>query len=198
MKFNMGCGQNHRVGYLNVDAYPASGPDEVWDLEMTPWPWPDGCAEEVIFHHSLEHMGGDPTVFLAIMKELYRICVDGAVVEIIAPHPRHNNFIDDPTHVRVITPNLMRLFDRELNEAWKASGASNSPLAIYAGVDFETTATQTVLDEPYVSQFRSGALSEAEVQEALKRHNNVATEFRIRLKARKSVKNLAPVSSSHG
>ena len=78
LKFNMGCGQNRRAGFINVDAAAASQPDEVVDLEATPWPWPDNCADEVWFVHSLEHMGADAKVFLAIMIELYRICAPGA------------------------------------------------------------------------------------------------------------------------
>src|SRR4051812_30210725 len=100
MKFNMGCGLNRRDGYVNVDMFASSGADEVWNLEQTPWPWPDGCAEEVLFIHSLEHMGEQSAVFLEIIRELYRICAPGASVRIHVPHPRHDDFIDDPTHVR--------------------------------------------------------------------------------------------------
>ena len=46
-------------------------------------------------------------VFLGMMKELYRICRDGAEIEINVPHPRHDNFIGDPTHVRIITPDTL-------------------------------------------------------------------------------------------
>jgi hypothetical protein len=70
MKFNMGCGHNRIPGYVNVDAFAACEPDEVFDLEQTPWPWPSGCAEEVLFIHSLEHMGADAKVFLAIIQEI--------------------------------------------------------------------------------------------------------------------------------
>jgi hypothetical protein len=111
LKFNMGCGRDRRQGYLNVDLSPVCQPDQVADLEATPWPWPDDCAEEVVFNHSLEHLGGDPKVFLAIMKELYRVCRHGASVKITVPHPRHDNFLGDPTHVRVISPQVMSLFE---------------------------------------------------------------------------------------
>src|ERR1700761_187803 len=112
----MGSGLNRKPGYVNVDASAESEPDEVFDLEVTPWPWPDSCAEEVRFNHSLEHMGGDAKVFLAIMKELYRICAHGAIVDIHVPHPRHDYFIGDPTHVRIITTEVLRLFSKKFNE----------------------------------------------------------------------------------
>ena len=63
------------------------------------------------------------------------MCRGGAVIRIAVPHPRHNFFLDDPTHVRAITPHTMQLFSKRNCEEWKRVGASNSPLALYAGVD---------------------------------------------------------------
>lgn len=186
MRFNMGCGHNRQPGFVNVDAFAECQPDQVWDLEQTPWPWPDACAEEVRFIHSLEHMGGDPKVFLAMMKELYRIAAPGCVVEIHVPHPRHDDFVNDPTHVRAITPNVLSLFDRELNDMWKATGAANSPLAHYTGVDFKITEVRTVLAEPYRSALEKGEMGEAEARAAIRERNNVVSEFRIKLLARKA------------
>lgn len=185
MKFNMGCGLNKKPGCVNVDSSSGSAADEIWDLEKTPWPWPSDCAEEVFFIHSLEHMGGDPKVFLAIMQELYRISKPGCRIHIHVPHPRHDNFLGDPTHVRPILPQMLKLFDRQLNEAWRAKGLSNTPLALYLGVDFRMTGQMTVLDEPFATQFREGALSEAEVRRLVQRENNVANEYRMTLEARK-------------
>jgi hypothetical protein len=185
LKFNMGCGQNPRPGYVNVDAAAACRPDEVVDLEVTPWPWPDGCADEVRFIHSLEHMGQSPGVFLAMMTELYRICAPDASVVIHVPHPRHDNFLNDPTHVRVITPELLGLFDREANEAWRAAGAANTPLALYTGVDFKVATYQTLLAEPFRTQFRNGELGQPEIAEAIRARNNVIEEWRITLLVRK-------------
>jgi tetratricopeptide (TPR) repeat protein len=186
LKFNMGCGRDKRPGYVNVDQSPACGPDQVLDLELTPWPWPDGCAGEVVFNHSLEHLGGDPKVFLAIMREIYRICRDGAVVHIHVPHPRHDDFLGDPTHVRAISPQVMSLFSKAENDRWAAMGASNTPLAHYLGVDFELTSSTVELDEPYRTRLARGQLSEEQVQTALREKNNVATEYRMALKVRKA------------
>lgn len=185
LKFNMGSGQNHRPGYVNVDLSAASNPDEVFDLEVTPWPWADNCASEVRFIHSLEHMGGDPKVFLAIMQELYRICAPDASVFIHVPHPRHDNFINDPTHVRPITPSLLGLFDREANEAWRVAGAANTPLALYTGVDFKVTGREALLAEPYRSQLMREEISQEAIAEAIRSRNNVIEEWRITLLVRK-------------
>jgi hypothetical protein len=49
------------------------------------------------------------------MREIYRVCRHDAVVHVVVPHPRHDDFINDPTHVRPITPEVLSLFDRSTN-----------------------------------------------------------------------------------
>lgn len=113
MRLNMGCGHRKADGYLNVDLSPACAPDQVVDLEVVPWPWPDDAPEEVVFFHCLEHLGRDPRVFLSLFQELYRVCRNDALIRIVVPHPRHDHFLNDPNHVRAITPNLLALFSRK-------------------------------------------------------------------------------------
>jgi len=185
MKFNMGCGLRKKPGYINVDASAEAEPDEVWDLEATPWPWPSDCADEVSFIHALEHMGADPRVFVAIMQELYRICRDGARVVIDVPHPRHDDFLADPTHVRPILPETLQLFDRRLNERWRAEGLSNTPLALYASVDFQLAERAVILAEPFAGQFDRGEISGQAAGELVRHQYNVARAFHFVLVARK-------------
>lgn len=181
MKFNMGCGYKKLPDHLNVDAAPVCAPDVVFDLETAPWPWGDGVADTVLFNHSLEHMGQDPKVFLRIMQEIYRICAHGATLLINVPHPRHDVFIGDPTHVRPITPLLLSLFDKAQNDYWKAAGGANTPLAHYLGVDFRLTGTTYVLDEPYATQFGSGELGIETIESVARKYNNVIMEYQFRL-----------------
>jgi hypothetical protein len=188
MKYNMGCGSRKLPGFINVDAVAACSPDQVVDLEVTPWPWPDSCADEIRFIHSLEHMGAEPKVFLAIMSETYRIAADGCTVQIDVPHPRHDNFIGDPTHVRAITPQTLALFDYEVCTKALKLGAANTPLAHYLALDFETVHTDTVIDEPYFAQLRSGAISEADLKGLIRSSFNVVREYRFTLRVRKSAR----------
>lgn len=155
----------------------------MWDLEQTPWPWADSSVFEATFIHSLEHMGGDPKVFLAIMRELYRVMAPGGRVTIHVPHPRHDNFLNDPTHVRAVTPEMLSLFDRDLNDQWQQAGGANSPLAHYTGVNFKITQSGTVLAEPYASALKEGKMTHQQVASAQRSQLNVALEYRITLVA---------------
>ncbi|HJM52112.1 MAG TPA: hypothetical protein QGF63_20040 [Alphaproteobacteria bacterium] len=119
MKINMGCSTRKLEGYVNLDGEDTFAPDVVHDLESFPWPFDDNAAEEVVFNHVLEHLGETSKVFLGIMSELYRICAPSAQVVIKVPHPRHDDFINDPTHVRPVTPEMLALFDLELNREWQ-------------------------------------------------------------------------------
>src|SRR5688572_28319543 len=158
LKLNLGSGQRPRDGYVNVDKF--GSPDVIWDLEQFPWPWEDDSVSEVLMQHVLEHLGASAGVYFAIVKELYRVCRHGAVVHIIVPHPRHDDFLGDPTHVRPITPEGWMLFSVAKNHYWKENGFANSPLALYLDVDFEVGNINMGLDEAWLARLRRGEIKE--------------------------------------
>lgn len=181
----MGCGHNKIDGYINVDKMPECNPDVVCDLEKFPWLWESNSVETVRFNHCLEHMGQETSIFLGIMKELYRVCKNNAEVEINVPHPRHDNFIGDPTHVRIITPQMLKLFDKQLNIKWINEGVSNTSLALYLGVDFLISEAIGVLEEPYNQMLYSGEISNDQIGVFERERNNIVLEYRIKLKVLK-------------
>jgi hypothetical protein len=158
----------------------------VCDLESLPWPWPDNSVDRVLFNHSLEHLGQDTRTFLGMMKELYRVCRNGAQIEINVPHPRHDDFVDDPTHVRAITPRLLTLFNREQCDEWQRMGNANSPMAHYLNVDFALTDIKTVLVEPYATQYMDGLLTNEDLTQMSRELNNIVQEYRMLMVVRKS------------
>jgi len=183
MKLNLGCGQNHLPGFINVDKYPEGNPDITCDLETAPWPWADSSVEAIMMNHSLEHMGQTADVFFSIIKELYRVLKPGGMLEIRVPHPRHDAYLSDPTHVRPITTDMMRLFSKQANREWKERRVPNSPLGIYLDVDFEIVENGISIEEPYRTLFEAGSMSKEELDLLIRNSNNIVSEIQILLKA---------------
>ena len=119
------------------------------------------------------------------MKEVYRISKHGAEILINVPHPRHDNFLGDPTQVRPVTPAVLGLFDKELNDCHISKGESNTPLAHFLGVDFKITAIETIVDEPYRTQLAEGKISWEEFERISNELNNVISDYRLKLKVLK-------------
>ena len=185
MKINMGCGTRKLEGYVNLDGEDTFAPDVVHDLESFPWPFDDNAAEEVVFNHVLEHLGETSKVFLGIMSELYRICAPSAQVVIKVPHPRHDDFINDPTHVRPVTPEMLALFDLELNREWQQKGGANSKLAMALGVDFSIEQVAIVPEKVYQEKLDAGELTLQQIANIARKDLNVIRETIILLRARK-------------
>ena len=183
MKLNLGCGSQILDGWVNVDKFGT--PDQVFDLESFPWPWADNAVDEILLSHVLEHLGQSPQVFIAIMRELYRVACDGAMLHIRVPHPRHDTFLTDPTHVRPITAATMEMFSRSANLEWQRIGAANTPLALHHDVDFELVSSRSELDEPYRAMYREGKIGVEELQKLERTLNNVVLEIEMVLKVKK-------------
>ena len=179
MKLNLGCGSKILEGYTNVDKFDYYKPDIVHDLEITPYPFEDNSIDEIILNHVLEHIGQDPNIFNNIIKELYRICKNKTVIHIRVPHPRHDDFISDPTHVRPVTILGLQLYDKELNEKWEKGGFANSPLALIHNVNFKVFNVVYVVDDKYKKLLNEKKITEAEVNEFMHKYNNVIKEIQI-------------------
>lgn len=180
LRLNLGSGGNPIAGFVNVDKF--GSPDLACDLEVFPWPWPDDAVDEVVMSHVLEHLGQTPAAFIGVMKELHRVCRDGALVRIRVPHPRHDSFITDPTHVRPLLPATFALFSQRLNREWARAGAANTPLGLYHGIDFEIEEHNLLLEEPYRGMLKEGRITQAEAQAMVEKYHNVASEVRVVLR----------------
>lgn len=182
LRLNLGAGRNHcdpAEGWVNVDIKPPA--DQIWDLESFPWPWPDNSTEIVLLNHVMEHLGREPVVFLKIMQELYRICLPNAQVFINVPHPRHDYFLGDPTHVRPIIADTFVLFSKEANRQFREQNGANSLFAEQLNVDFQLVANQYVLDKKHAYLKDDPAWSRiVEVQ------NNIIEEIKIELRVIKN------------
>lgn len=84
--FNMGSGQRpFKLPFINVDAQEKWSPDIVLDLRE-PWPWPDACAECVVFHHCWEHESDAAVAHF--QWESFRILKPGGSLIIAVPDMR--------------------------------------------------------------------------------------------------------------
>lgn len=188
MKLNLGCGPRPIEGYLNIDTVADFAPDRVMDLEITPWDLPDDCAEEVLLNHVLEHLGASTASFLAVMQELYRVCADGARLSINVPHPLHEHFRTDPSHVRRITPQTLSMFSRAECEQAAAAASPMTPWARILGVDFELERVEYISDPRTVALLSAKGLFDPAVDQLSDYAEilpNLVAEIRMLLVARK-------------
>lgn len=136
MKINLGSGYKRIDGFLNIDDDILVNPDYMVNLddENIKLPFDDNTITEVRAHHILEHIG---TGFIPLMKELYRVCQHGAILDIVAPHHCHEVYYGDPTHKRPITVNGMYLFDQQHNHQHIEKHSSSSGLGLKFGINFQ-------------------------------------------------------------
>lgn len=93
MRLNLGCCDDHRLGYVNVDIVPPA--DQIVDLSQLPWPWEDSSVDEIVARDVLEHLPDKR----ATMNEIWRVMKPGGVVWIQVPHGTDGDGgICDPTH----------------------------------------------------------------------------------------------------
>lgn len=90
----LGAGRKYHPQAVNVDLVASTRPDLVHDLDVFPWPLPDGRFREVWAYDVIEHL----TDIVKVMEEIHRVCVPGAVVKITVPHFSSANAFTDPTH----------------------------------------------------------------------------------------------------
>lgn len=179
LKLNIGSGQNPKAGYVNIDRAAECRPDVVLDVARDALPFADGSVAEVSMNHAFEHIGETVDEFFHFVRELYRVCWDGALIRIAVPAPSHDNFLNDPTHVRAITPDLLALFSRRRNRQWAADGMANSPLALYLGVDFELVEVAVRLDQKTIADLGLDSQDSQAVMRAMRLYRNVIEEYRL-------------------
>lgn len=82
MKLNLGCGDDRRDGYVNVDLRPEVA-DVVCDVRKLEH-WADGEVDEILALDVLEHFPADQTA--VILAEWYRVLRPGGLLEVRVPN----------------------------------------------------------------------------------------------------------------
>lgn len=81
MKLNLGCGNDYKDGWINIDCNQTLKTDMRMTLDER-FPFEDNSVEAVYMCHSLEHIKD----FWFFIDNIYRVCKDGAKIHIIVPH----------------------------------------------------------------------------------------------------------------
>lgn len=184
-KLNLGCGYRKLNDHWNVDISPSCNPDEVVDLETTPWPWEDNFFEKIHAEHVLEHLGQSPRAFENIIKEMYRVSADQAEWFIVSPHYRCDAFWDDYTHVRPISATLFKLFDQKRNFENIAKKLSISTHGLDCDVDIEVNDENYSLVSYWRDQQSAGMIGPAQLNINLNTMSNVCENVMIMCRVHK-------------
>ena len=93
---DLGCGVAKKDGFVGMDKRAVAGVDIVHDMEVFPYPIPDGACTTIRAHHVLEHV--KPWLTVDIFNELWRIMAVGGFLVAGVPYAGTHNFWQDPTH----------------------------------------------------------------------------------------------------
>ena len=106
MKLNLGCGNDYRKGFINVDNSPLVKTDVEWDLDKYPLPFKDKSVDYILCLATMENI----TDIIRFMEEIHRI---------LKPKGKFRfrkamayTYVDgvDPQHKRHFIPNTFKLF----------------------------------------------------------------------------------------
>ena len=87
LKLNLGCGNDIKEGYVNVDFRATHPSVKICDLSKRPWPFASSSIDEILMLDFLEHFPVADTD--VILKECYRIMKLNSIIEIQVPDFDH-------------------------------------------------------------------------------------------------------------
>ena len=109
IRLDIGCGGNKQPGFVGMDRRPLPGVDIVHDLEVFPWPVPDGCCLLVMGSHIVEHI--KPWLMIPWMDEIWRVMRDGGELLLSTPYAGSPGYWQDPTHCNGCNEATWQYFD---------------------------------------------------------------------------------------
>lgn len=98
MRLNLGCGNDIRKGWINLDQYEHEGVDVIHDLNELPLPFEDDSFNFILCKNLLEHIN-----YIPLMNELQRILKKNGRVYIRVPHFTSKSNYADPTHINMFS-----------------------------------------------------------------------------------------------
>tara|TARA_Y100000310_G_scaffold329947_1_gene400709 strand:- start:37865 stop:38377 length:513 start_codon:yes stop_codon:yes gene_type:complete len=105
-KLNLGCGNDIRKGYINIDREKLDGVDVVHDLNKFPYPFKKNYFDEILSLGTIELLDD----FLKVVEELHRICKNGGIIKIRSPAFPNMCSAQDPLTKKFMTYNTFEYF----------------------------------------------------------------------------------------
>ena len=171
LKLNLGCGNNYKEGYENVDMLKNIKADHYLKLGKDKLPFKDNSVGEVLLNDVLEHLD-DP---FPLMKEIWRVCKKDAIVDIVCPYPWSDYQACDPTYRRAYNEITFTFFTKEAYE--KDKGTARTPIDL--GFDFGIKNMIMIPNPRYAGK------SDVELREAKQKYINVIDKIRCILITKK-------------
>jgi len=104
-KIDIGCGDKKKDGCLGIDIQKFPDVDIIMDVRNDKIPLPDSSVEYVFSSHFLEHTKNTRNLF----KEIGRVCMHGAELEIWTPYAFQNTAFDI-SHENYLTEDIWKQY----------------------------------------------------------------------------------------
>jgi SAM-dependent methyltransferase len=116
---DLGCGSNKVPGTVGLDVRQVPGVDHVVDIMKSRWPIDDNSVDGIVSTHMLEHVDHGLPIH-HFLREVGRVCKEGATIEIWTPHVRGNGaFL--PGHTAWISEYMWMLLCAKAPNVWHES-----------------------------------------------------------------------------
>ena len=165
LKVDIGCGDKPTLGFLSLDCLAYLEPDILCDVEEEPISLPNNSCNHIICNYMLEHVEKP----LAVMNEIWRICVNGANVMVGVPHAGWDGAYKDPTHKHFFT-----------EDSWKYWNSRDDSIPHYGyECKFDLVQLEIRLHPDFVGKNKN----DPELQFAMKHYRNVIEKIDFHLRA---------------
>lgn len=177
MKINIGCGKEKvEDGVIRIDRYPFLKPDIVLDLENEAFPFENDEVDEVYANNVLEYLGKG---YFNCIKELYRVCKMGSIINISSTHHKSDAFYADSMHQRAITVDNFKQFSKKYCEFANTKSYVIEPLADFLKVDLEIVDFGYNINPEYLDSDKQPDLEQ--ILKLSERFNNVLLKTNMKV-----------------